>query len=89
MPFITLIGFVAGALTTLSFLPQLLKTWRTRSAGDLSVGMLIAFLAGVVLWLFFGLAIGATPIIAANAVTLLLAGTQLFLTLRYRRRTDR
>ena len=83
---IQLVGFAAAALTTLSFLPQLLKTWRTRSAGDLSLGMLAVFTAGLVLWLIYGLATGSRPVIAANLATLVLAGAQVALTLRFRRR---
>ncbi len=67
------IGYAAGTLTTLAFVPQVVRTWRTRSTGDLSTGMLLAFSAGVALWLVYGLGLRAWPIIMANAVTLLLA----------------
>jgi MtN3 and saliva related transmembrane protein len=63
------IGLVAGTLTTVSFLPQVAKIWRTRSARDLSWGMALVFTAGVGLWLVYGLLIGAPAIIVANAVT--------------------
>lgn len=63
------LGMVAGTLTTVSFLPQVAKIWRTRSARDLSSGMALVFTAGVGLWLVYGLLIGATAIILANAVT--------------------
>jgi MtN3 and saliva related transmembrane protein len=81
---INAIGFLAATLTTLSFAPQLIKTWQTRSADDLSLGMLWAFVLGVFLWLVYGLAIGSTPLVAANAVTLTMAGAQLVMTLRFR-----
>jgi MtN3 and saliva related transmembrane protein len=80
------IGFAAATLTTLSFVPQLVKTWQTRSSGDLSLGMLLAFLAGIVLWIVFGVATHAAPVIVANVATLVLASCQIGLTLRYRRR---
>ena len=67
------IGYAAGTLTTLAFVPQVVRTWRTRSTGDLSTGMLLAFSAGVALWLIYGLGLRAWPIIMANAVTLLFA----------------
>lgn len=70
---IDLVGYAAAALTTLSWVPQLRRTWRTRSAADLSTGMLATFTAGVALWLLYGLAVGASPVIAANGVTLALA----------------
>lgn len=67
------VGYVAASLTTAAWVPQLVRTWRTKSADDLSPGMLAAFTAGVCLWLVFGLARGSGPVIAANAMTLLLS----------------
>lgn len=67
-----LLGFMAGTLTTMSFVPQAYKVWRTRRSDDLSWGMLITFSAGVVLWLVYGLLLWAMPIILANAFTLAL-----------------
>jgi MtN3 and saliva related transmembrane protein len=81
---VTVLGAVAGLLTTVSFVPQVLKTWRTRSTADISLGMFSAFTAGVALWLVYGILIEEIPIIVANAVTLALAGTILILKLRYR-----
>jgi MtN3 and saliva related transmembrane protein len=83
MTFITLLGFLAGTLTTISFLPQLLKTWRSKSAKDMSLPMLIAFCAGVLLWLVYGFLIQALPIILANGITLILALMILGLKLHY------
>ena len=64
------IGSLAALLTTFSFLPQVIKTWRTRSAADFSWVWLLAFAAGLFLWLVYGVAIGSTPLIGANFVTL-------------------
>ena len=64
------VGFVAGALTAFAFLPQVLKTWQTRSCGDLSMTMLGAQSAGVSLWIVYGVAIGSIPVIVSNTVTL-------------------
>ena len=69
------IGFLAGCLTTIAFLPQAIKAWRTRSTGDLSLGMFLTFCLGVICWLVYGLALGELPLILANAVTLVLAGS--------------
>ena len=80
-PFITGLGFAAGTLTTVSFIPQVWKAWRTRRCHDLSLGMLLAFGAGVTLWLIYGLLLHAPPIIAANAFTLLLIVMLLYLKL--------
>lgn len=78
------IGAVAGTLTTVAFVPQVLKTWRSKSANDLSFAMFGVFSAGLALWLIYGLLIHAWPVVAANAVTLLLAGAILAMKLRYK-----
>jgi MtN3 and saliva related transmembrane protein len=81
---IQIIGLMAGSLTTAAFLPQVLKTWRSRSAKDLSLGMFLLFCLGVVLWLVYGFAVNDLPLIAANLLTLLLAMTLLFFKLRFK-----
>lgn len=78
-----LLGYLAGGLTTCAFWPQLRKTWTTKSAGDVSLGMLAIFSTGVGLWFLYGVALGAWPIIVTNAVTLLLTGAILALKLRF------
>ncbi|HEY6308755.1 MAG TPA: SemiSWEET transporter [Candidatus Angelobacter sp.] len=80
---ITVLGFVAGTLTTLSFLPQVHKAWTTKRCDDLSMGMLLSFGAGVVLWMIYGLCVSAAPIIAANVVTLALILILVVLKARY------
>jgi MtN3 and saliva related transmembrane protein len=82
---IDLIGLAAGSLTTISFVPQVLKIWRTKSGRDVSYGMFLLFSLGVLLWLIYGLALDAMPVIAANAVTLVLALVVLGLKFRYGR----
>ncbi|MDX1546673.1 MAG: SemiSWEET transporter [Rhodothermales bacterium] len=86
MTFVTIIGLVAGALTTLAFLPQVVKTWRVKSSEDLSLGTFALIFTGVALWLVYGLLTDDLPIILANVVTLGLVGTVLGLAIRYRRR---
>lgn len=81
---ITMLGFLAGTLTTLSFLPQVHKAWRTRRCDDLSMGMLLSFGGGVLLWMVYGLFLRAAPIIAANVVTLALILILIVLKARYR-----
>jgi MtN3 and saliva related transmembrane protein len=81
---IQLLGLVAGSFTTAAFVPQVVKTWRTRSAKDLSLGMFSIFCLGVVLWLVYGFLIMDIPVIVANVVTLLLASFLLCLKLRWK-----
>jgi MtN3 and saliva related transmembrane protein len=78
-----LLGFMAGILTTISFVPQVLHAWRSKSCDDLSWGMLLTFSGGVVLWLVYGIRLRAMPIIVANAVTLALLLTIMALKARY------
>ncbi|MGE5322512.1 MAG: SemiSWEET family sugar transporter [Actinomycetota bacterium] len=84
MGWITVLGFAAGTLTTLSFVPQVHKAWRSKRCDDLSLSMLLAFGAGVVLWLLYGVMLRKSPIIVANAVTLALIVVLLWLKVRYR-----
>lgn len=79
-----LVGSLAATLTTLSFLPQVAKTWQTRSAADFSWIWLLAFAAGLVLWLVYGLVLMSWPLIAANAVTLSLVLIIIFVKWRER-----
>ena len=67
------IGYVAGALTTISFIPQAWLSWKTRHTAGLSLGMYAIFALGVALWLGYGVLIGAWPVIVSNSITLLLA----------------
>ena len=83
MDFVTLLGLVAGALTTISFLPQAIKTYKSRSTKDISLEMFSLFTAGVFLWLVYGLYLNALPIILANAVTFVLAFIILVLKLKH------
>lgn len=79
------IGFAAAVCTTGAFIPQVLMVWRERGAPGISIGMYAMFMLGVGLWLAYGLAIDAWPVIIANAVTLLLAGAVLAMKLYFER----
>ncbi len=68
----TMLGYFAGFLTTISFLAQVMKTWKSRSAADLSLGMFSVFSFGVVCWLVYALLIQNMPMIFWNVVTLIL-----------------
>lgn len=83
MDFTTALGLLAGTLTTIAFLPQVIRVWKSKSTKDLSLVMLGTFTTGVFCWLIYGLMIDSLPIILANAVTFLLAGANVALKLRY------
>lgn len=77
------IGFAAAFCTTAAFIPQAWLTWKTRSTHGVSLGMYSIFVAGVSLWLIYGIAIAAWPVICANAITLVLATFILIMKLRF------
>lgn len=89
MPTHELIGYLAACLTTCSFVPQALHTFRTRDASGISLGMYSVFTVGIAMWLAYGLALAAWPIVAANGITLVLAGAILGMKLRYGNRGPR
>ena len=78
-----MLGYFAGFLTTVSFLPQLIKTWKSKSASDLSLGMFSVFSVGVVCWLCYGLLIHESPIIFWNIVTLVMVLAILVMKLKF------
>ena len=73
-PSITLLGYAAASLTTLSFIPQALKTLRSGDTSAISLRMYVLFTSGIALWGVYGLLTGDGPLIVANAITLLSAG---------------
>jgi len=77
------IGYIAATLTTLSFLPQAIKTIRTRDTSGISLGMYSVFTVGVAFWLGYGFVLGSLPMIVSNVVTLILSATILTLKLRH------
>ncbi|KMQ50444.1 hypothetical protein CHISP_2691 [Chitinispirillum alkaliphilum] len=81
---LTFIGILAGTLTTISFLPQVIKTLQTRSTKDLSLVMYSLFTCGVFLWLLYGIGLGEIPIILSNTVTLVLAFLLLAAKIKYK-----
>lgn len=80
----TLLGLLAAFCSTFAFQPQVIKTWRTRSTKDISLGMFLVLVAGILLWLIYGIIQNDIPLILANGTTFVLAGTILYFKLRYR-----
>ncbi|MFZ1135847.1 MAG: SemiSWEET transporter [Candidatus Korobacteraceae bacterium] len=83
MSFVSLVGFGAGTLCTLAYLPQALHSFRTKSVRDLSLVMLLSLNVGLLLWVAYGFLIHSLPIILPNAVTFFLAFPLLIMKLRY------
>jgi MtN3 and saliva related transmembrane protein len=83
MSSLDILGIIAGICTTLAFLPQAVKTWKSRSAGDLSLGTFMLLVVGLILWLIYGFIIYNWPIILTNGFTLMIAGSILYFKFRY------
>jgi len=83
------VGSIAAFLTTVSFVPQVWQTFRTRDVSGISLGMYSVFTVGIALWLAYGLMLQAWPIVIANAITLLLALSILMMKLLYARNPTR
>lgn len=83
---ISLLGTLAGTCTTLAFVPQVWRVWKTRSVADISLGMYVVFVTGVGLWLAYGLLIHSGPIIVTNLVTFVLAGLVLLMKVVFERK---
>lgn len=84
MDYVSVIGFAAAILTTIAFVPQVVRVWRSRSTRDISLPMFLVLALGIVLWLIYGALIGDLPLIVANVVTLILVLMILFFKLRYK-----
>jgi MtN3 and saliva related transmembrane protein len=77
------LGYFAGSLTVLSFLPQVIRTWRTRQTRDLSLGMFALLVTASTLWILYGAIIGSWPVIVTNIGMVVLNGALATAKLRY------
>ncbi|MBI2009897.1 MAG: SemiSWEET transporter [Candidatus Chisholmbacteria bacterium] len=81
---IILLGIVAGIITTSSFIPQLVKSWRTRHTKDLSLPMYLTLDLGIILWFLYGILTNDLPVLLANGVAFILSTTIIILKIRYK-----
>ena len=80
---ILIVGYIAGSLTTIAYLAQVLRTLKHRRTEDISLGMYLLLCSGIALWLVYGILIHSWPVILANLITLVLSGSVLVLKIRY------
>lgn len=80
------VGYAAAVLTTVSFVPQVWHTWRTRNVAGISLGMYVVFATGVFLWLLYGVLMDAWPIVVANGITFALSVAILAMKLKWGRK---
>ena len=83
---IEILGYISATLTTIAFLPQIIKTIQTKSAKDVSMGMFVLFTIGVFLWIIYGVLTRTYPVLIANAVIFCLAFAQIILKIKYDKR---
>jgi MtN3 and saliva related transmembrane protein len=81
---IEILGLVAGTITSITFLPQVVKIWQTKSAKDLSLMMLLLLMLGVVLWLIYGLVVMSAAIIYTNSMVLAMSLIMLYFKLKFK-----
>ena len=79
-----IIGLVAAVLTTSAYVPQVYKTWKSKSAGNISLTMYVAMFIGIILWLVYGIHLKSIAMIVANSVTVILTLVILVFKLRYK-----
>mgnify|MGYP001080120033 FL=1 len=79
-----IIGLIAAVLTTAAYVPQVYKTWKTKSAGNISLTMYIAMFIGILLWLVYGIHLNSLAMILANSVTAILTLIILIFKFRYK-----
>jgi MtN3 and saliva related transmembrane protein len=84
MDMIQILGLVAGACTSTAAVPQLIKTWKTKEAGDVSTGMFLLYVVGMSLWLTYGIIRSDIPIIATNSLALTFHGMMLYFKIKYK-----
>jgi MtN3 and saliva related transmembrane protein len=79
-----IVGLLAALLTTASFVPQVYKTWKSKSVDSLSLTMYLVFFVGIVLWLIYGIHLNSLSMIIANSITAVLALLLIIFKLRYK-----
>lgn len=81
---IEVLGLAAGCMTTCSFIPQVVRTYRSRSVSDISLRMYLLLCAGIAMWVVYGIMIGSVSVVAANSVSLCLTLAILVMKIKFR-----
>jgi len=83
MLLVDIIGYLAGFFILISIIPQIVKSWKTKSTKDLSLLRYLVYVVGVILWTVYGLALNNGPMIVINSINLCLAASMIYLKLKY------
>lgn len=84
MKITTLIGLLAATLTTISFIPQVIKTWKLKETRDISLSMFVMLAIGIILWTVYGFIIQDLPVILANCVSFVLTAIIIYFKIKYK-----
>jgi len=84
MKITTVIGLIAATITTLSFIPQLIKTWNLKETKDISLLMFVTLGVGIILWIIYGFLLWDLPLILANSITFIFVLVILFFKFKYK-----
>ena len=88
MTAIDILGMTAGSITAITFLPQVIKTWKTKSAGDISMLMFTFATISVIMWLVYGIILKALPIIYTNSLVLMNSLIMLYFKFRFKKKDE-
>jgi MtN3 and saliva related transmembrane protein len=83
MPFVDILGYAAGAVTCLTFLPQVIKTWQSKSAKDISLNMFLIAATNEVMWILYGVLLNNWVIILTNVIVLAMSLIMIYLKFKY------
>lgn len=86
MPWIEYVGLFGAFLSAITFIPQVLQAWKTKSVGDLSLGMLLIVFTSVIVWLVYGVYLHLLPVIIANAIIFVLSVVLLYFKFTFRKK---
>lgn len=88
MNWIELVGYLGSFLTSITFIPQVYKSWQSKSVGDLSIWMIAIVLTSTIVWLVYGFAIESGPVISANLVVLVLTLVLFYFKLTFKKKRE-
>jgi MtN3 and saliva related transmembrane protein len=85
MEFIEVMGLLGALLSSLTFIPQVVRTWQIKSAGDLSMGMLLIVFSSTIVWLVYGFALDLLPVIIANGIIFILSLVLIYFKIKFKK----
>jgi MtN3 and saliva related transmembrane protein len=84
MDWIEIVGYFGSFLSAITFFPQVYKTWKTKSVGDLSMGMILIVFASTMVWIVYGIARDIGPVIACNSIMCVLVACLIYFKLTFK-----